>query len=301
MKKLNYEYRLGMRAVKTALAVIIGLYFSILLHLNTPVFTTIACITSMKPSMSESLEDMKRRAFTAIFGVIFGYLLSLIPASDFIKPLIAGAGILIVIYILILFNMKDMTTLSCIVFIASFVIKTDASLYAMNRVIGTFLGIVIGVGINYAISSPNVEENFFLSARQTYDHMQETIRNLLLKGQPNFDTFQNSYAQTKNFYKLLCSEVETPFHHDINLQVPHHIIELLEDISVRMSIIRKMKSRHLSDSTKEKLSRRFLYTDLFSQDPYNKIDDVYNYHIEYLLKYVDELYEFLQVKPWTTI
>lgn len=301
MKKLNLNYRLGMRAFKTALAVVVGLYASILLHLNTPVFTTIACITSMKPSLSESFEDMKRRAFTSIFGVIFGYALSLIPTSAWLKPLIAGMGILIVIYLLILFNMKDMTTLSCIVFIASYVIKTDASIYAVNRVIGTFLGIVIGVGINYAISSPNVEENFYLCARKTCDTIQQTMRALFLESKMDLTEFQDSYTQTKSFYNLLISEVETPFHHNINLQDPKHVMELLEDISVRLSILCKMDHRHLSSLTQEELSKELHYTYLIADEEQDKIDNVYNYHIEYLLKYLDQLRELLKVKPWTTI
>ena len=74
--KIDYKYRIGMRAIKTALAVLIGLYISYLLNLNSPIFVSIAAVSSMKPSMSESLDDMKKRLFTAVIGVIIGYLAS---------------------------------------------------------------------------------------------------------------------------------------------------------------------------------------------------------------------------------
>ena len=149
--KLDYKYRIGMRAFKTALAVVIGLYLSYLLNLDSPIFVSIAAVSSMKPSMSESLQDTKKRAFTCVFGVILGYLSSIISVPEFVEPLIAGLGILITIYILVVFKMKDMTQLSCIVFVASFSSNSDKFYYATNRIIGTFVGIIVGVLVNYFI------------------------------------------------------------------------------------------------------------------------------------------------------
>lgn len=299
--KLNLNYRIGMRAFKTSLAVIIGLYLSNILHLNTPVFTTIACITSMKPSMSEAFADIKRRAFTSVFGVILGYVLGLIPATPMVEPLIAGFGILIVIWILIVFNMKNMTTLSCIVFVASFASVTDATTYALNRVVGTFLGIAVGVLINFMISSPNVEENFMRAATKTYKTGLSTLREIVVHQGTDLEAFNKSYSETMGFYQLLVTEVEAPLHHDIDLKNSKRIIQLLDHISVRLALISTMKNTHLEPFHIEDLSRRFQLSLFEDGTNLNKVDDVFNYHIKYLLNYFDELREILKVNQWTNI
>lgn len=159
--KIDYKYRIGMRTLKTALAVVIGLYISYLLDLDSAIFVSIAAVSTMKPSMSESLEDFKKRLFTCVFGVMVGYFFSKISVVEYLEPLIAGLGILLTIYILVVVKMKDMTQLSCIVFVASFCSNSDKFYYATNRIIGTVIGIIVGVLVNYFISSPNVWEDFY--------------------------------------------------------------------------------------------------------------------------------------------
>lgn len=154
--KFDYKYRIGMRAIKTALAVVIGLFISDFFKLNSQIFVAIAAVSSMKPSMSESLDDMKKRLFTAVIGVIIGYLASKISLPLLLEPLIAGLGVLIIIYILAILKMRDMTQLSCIVFVASFCSDSDKVVYAFNRILGTVIGVLVGVLVNYYISSPNI-------------------------------------------------------------------------------------------------------------------------------------------------
>lgn len=293
-KNINFKYKLGMRAVKTALAVMISLYLSYIFKLYTPVFTTIAAITSMKASIAESLTDTKKRMFTSVFGVILGYLMSLINTPKYIEPIIAAFGILIVIYLLIVVDMKDMSLLSCIVFVASYTSSTNKLLYAFNRVIGTFIGIIVGVLINYLIYSPNVIENFTNSAKIAYRCAYKSLREIIVYKNSGLDEFNKAYDDVISFYDILVSEVKTPFHHDMDISREEDIMECLDDISVRLSVINKMDRNNLLPEIKDELSTRFKYSDIYTKASYDAIDEVYNYHVEYILRYIDKLKILLQ-------
>ena len=291
--KIDYKYRIGMRAIKTALAVIIGLYISYLFNLNSPIFVSIAAVSSMKPSMSESLSDMKKRLFTCIFGVILGYLSSIISVPDFVEPLIAGVGILITIYILSVVKMRDMAQLSCIVFVASFCSNSDKAFYAVNRILGTILGVLVGVLVNYFISSPNIWDDFILVSKKCYQSANRVLREIIYDKRANLSDFNSNLSSANTLYKLLENEVKTPFHHDHTIEKETKIVSLLESISVRLEVINNMNANYLSDKVSAEVKSRY---DLDEPTSHNltEVDSVYNYHIEYILRYMDELKELVE-------
>lgn len=289
--KLDYKYRIGMRAFKTALAVVIGLYLSYLLNLDSPIFVSIAAVSSMKPSMSESLQDTKKRAFTCVFGVILGYLSSIISVPEFVEPLIAGLGILITIYILVVFKMKDMTQLSCIVFVASFSSNSDKFYYATNRIIGTFIGIIVGVLVNYFISSPNIWEDFINASKKCYSSANKALRELIYDKKTDLSEFNSDFSHASKLYKLLEKEATTPFQYKYNkVSREKRIINLIESIAVRLEVVNNMKADHFSKSVSQEALKRYELDEEYFDD-LSVEDRVYNYHIEYILKYMDQLKE----------
>lgn len=290
--KINYNYRIGMRAIKTALAVVIGLYVSQLLNLNSPIFVSIAAVSTMKPSLSESLTDTKKRLFTCVFGVLLGYLSSKLSLPYIFEPLIAGLCIILTIYILVVLDMKEMTQLSCIVFVASFAAESKL-VYAINRILGTFVGIVVGVLVNYFISSPNVYKDFFESIKKTYRCANRTLRALIVNEESDLSEFNADYKNSITLYNLLKKEVKTPFHHDISIAMEKKMMSLLDSISVRLEVITNMKSEKLNPKVVDELQKRYNLDRESNINDLSEIDLVNNYHIESILKYLDELKELI--------
>ncbi|MBU5668554.1 FUSC family protein [Peptoniphilus sp. MSJ-1] len=298
-KRFNYKYRIGMRAIKTALAVVVGLYISELLNLDSPIFVSIAAVSSMKPSISESLQDTRKRLFTSVFGVILGYLSSKISVPLFVEPLIAGIGILITIYILSVVKMRDMTQLSCIVFVASFCSDSDKAVYAFNRVIGTFIGILVAVLVNYLVSSPDIWNDFLAASKKAYINANRALKSILVDESDGLAEFNENLESCNTLYKLLLEEVKTPFHHEHSLVKEKEIMSLLESISVRLEVVNNMSAKILKNEIIEEIEDRYgnedaeeiedrFYLDNGFRTP-TEVDSVYNYHIKYILKYLDEL------------
>lgn len=292
--KIDYKYRIGMRTLKTALAVVIGLYISYLLDLDSAIFVSIAAVSTMKPSMSESLEDFKKRLFTCVFGVMVGYFFSKISVVEYLEPLIAGLGILLTIYILVVVKMKDMTQLSCIVFVASFCSNSDKFYYATNRIIGTVIGIIVGVLVNYFISSPNVWEDFILAARSCYRSSNLVLKQILSGEKVDLSEFNRELASATKLYKLLEKEADTPFQYRYKkISREKRIISLIESISVRLEVVENMNADHFSFEVSQEALKRYDLEEEYSSD-LDVEDRVYNYHIEYILKYMDQLKEEIE-------
>ena len=292
--KIDYKYRIGMRTLKTALAVVIGLYISYLLDLDSAIFVSIAAVSTMTPSMSESLEDFKKRLFTCVFGVMVGYFFSKISVVEYLEPLIAGLGILLTIYILVVVKMKDMTQLSCIVFVASFCSNSDKFYYATNRIIGTVIGIIVGVLVNYFISSPNVWEDFILAARSCYRSSNLVLKQILSGEKVDLSKFNRELASATKLYKLLEKEADTPFQYRYKkISREKRIMSLIESISVRLEVVENMNADHFSFEVSQEALKRYDLEEEYSSD-LDVEDRVYNYHIEYILKYMDQLKEEIE-------
>lgn len=292
--KIDYKYRIGMRTLKTSLAVVIGLYISYLLDLDSAIFVSIAAVSTMKPSMSESLEDFKKRLFTCVFGVMVGYFFSKISVVEYLEPLIAGLGILLTIYILVVVKMKDMTQLSCIVFVASFCSNSDKFYYATNRIIGTVIGIIVGVLVNYFISSPNVWEDFILAARSCYRSSNLVLKQILSGEKVDLSEFNRELASATKLYKLLEKEADTPFQYRYKkISREKRIMSLIESISVRLEVVENMNADHFSFEVSQEALKRYDLEEEYSSD-LDVEDRVYDYHIEYILKYMDQLKEEIE-------
>ncbi|MDU1582847.1 MAG: FUSC family protein, partial [Peptoniphilus harei] len=268
-------------------------FISDFFKLNSQIFVAIAAVSSMKPSMSESLDDMKKRLFTAVIGVIIGYLASKISLPLLLEPLIAGLGVLIIIYILAILKMRDMTQLSCIVFVASFCSDSDKVVYAFNRILGTVIGVLVGVLVNYYISSPNIWEDFISVSIKSYNSANRVLREIIYDKRANLNDFNENLANANTLYKLLEKEVKTPFHHGHSLDKETTILFLLESISVRLAIINNMNANYLSEKVSNEANKRYELDEPFSKN-LNEVEAVYNYHIEYIFKYMDELKELVE-------
>ncbi|EFI41790.1 hypothetical protein HMPREF0629_00416 [Peptoniphilus sp. oral taxon 386 str. F0131] len=283
ISNINFKKKIGMRTIKTALAVVIGLYLSMLLNLNTPIFTSIATISTMKSSFSESFIDVKKRLFTSIFGVILGSILGMFKTHQLLNPIIAGLGIIIIIYILQATNVKDMTVLSCVVFMASF-ISDSKLIYGFDRVLGTFLGVVISVSINYLIATPNVYEHFINNSRDTLKKSKNFMLQLIMNEEHSISEFEESFANTKKSYELLISELDTPIHARFDFYKAERIMELFTDFNNRFQLLNSIDSRPDMTSDNCNLIEDIFFIKLLENGKLKgDLNTIYNYHLHKIL------------------
>lgn len=289
-KNINLKRPIGMRTIKTALAVTISLYISQMLNLGAPIFTAIASISTMKASISESFNDVSRRLFTAVFGVVLGYLFSLIPLGEEFLPLLAGIGIIIIIYMLQVLNLKRMIILSCIVFVASLCAESNKLVYGINRIIGTFVGIAVSVPINYLISAPNLSQNYLKQAKSLTELSKMFLLELITKSDHKITDFEIEYNKLNEIYKTIISEKSMPVHGELLPVTTEKIMKLFDDISFRFHILNSIKERPHVEKESQEMVESMLRLNIFTEGQLEgDLNSVYNFHIKKIISNLNEL------------
>lgn len=81
----NWKPKIGLRTLKTSLAVGISMLTVDLLNLHSPLFAGIGAISSMQSSVSESLKSGKNRMLGTIVGAVVGIIFSALLPHNYIS------------------------------------------------------------------------------------------------------------------------------------------------------------------------------------------------------------------------
>lgn len=145
----------GMRIIKTAIAVIISAVVMEYIFGHTPFFACIGAVASMERTMRRSFEAAIIRNLGTVVGGIVGMIFSFITDNVAIQ----GLGVIPVIYIINLLKKHPSVVPGCIVFFAV-VYLNDANtgwVYGIRRITETFIGSMIGLAVNNLIKNPREE------------------------------------------------------------------------------------------------------------------------------------------------
>lgn len=147
MKKA-FRIQIGLRTIKTAVAVIISML--IVDHLGTTssklIFAMLGAMAAVQPNFKSSLES----CLTQIVGVLFGALVGVFLLFIKLPPLVAaGIGIILVITLYNSFRITYSPGLPC--FIVVMICTTpdvQPMVYALGRIWDTAIGLAVGMAIN---------------------------------------------------------------------------------------------------------------------------------------------------------
>ncbi|ABR50839.1 conserved hypothetical protein [Alkaliphilus metalliredigens QYMF] len=146
---------IGLRTLKTGLAVTLTLFVYYLLGMDDPFFAAVAAIIVMQPTVSDSWKMGFNRMLGTLIGAMIGLAFVLIAPGN---PIVAGVGIIVLIMIMNKLNWKASTSIATIGFIAIFLNTEGGHIaYTLHRLFDTFVGISIGVVVNYFIYPPTYD------------------------------------------------------------------------------------------------------------------------------------------------
>ena len=149
MRFLKYKrFRIGLRTIKTAVAVSIAMLIVTAYGATTSklIFAMLGAMAAMEPTFKESLESCLTQIVGMIFGMLAGVLLLNLPLNSL---LVAGIGIIFVITFYNLFQIRFSTGLPCLMVV---IICTTPDImpftYGLGRLWDTAIGLGIGMIIN---------------------------------------------------------------------------------------------------------------------------------------------------------
>ncbi len=154
------RYRLGLRALKSAIAVFLCLLIGMLLKRSELLLASIAALICMQPTYDETYKmGLYRLIGTSIGGAVglcVLLIVKLLPCKEYINYIsliLAPFCVLTVIYICNVINHKSSIVIGCIVTLSVIVQWSDStysntSMYVINRVLDTSMGVVIAMLVN---------------------------------------------------------------------------------------------------------------------------------------------------------
>lgn len=147
---------IGMRIVKTSLAVMLCLALGRLLGWPAPVYACIAATMTLRETVGDSVKYSVTRSLATLFGGVIGMLilgLNVTTLNPWIQIPVIGLAVMLTIYFTVLVKRPDTTGLAVIVLLIIVLDHADDKyIYALRRIIETILGIVVAVGINRFIN-----------------------------------------------------------------------------------------------------------------------------------------------------
>ncbi len=154
--QLNKNYKIGLRAIKTAIAVYLCALIAMFFNHEDIFAACIAAVICMEQTFELTVQSGINRFIGTIIGGIVGYtaleLAYIVPHYDWLRIIILPVCIIIVVYICNIIDKKQSVQIGCVVVIiilARLGDKTDSTLnYVLQRVLDTFLGILIATAVN---------------------------------------------------------------------------------------------------------------------------------------------------------
>ena len=172
---------IGLRTVKTGLAVALALFFADLRGSTSLIFAAIGAISAMSRTVGDAFETCRTQLTGILLGAGFGALfVSLF--SEF-RYLGIGLGLMMLILLCVRLRLQFAVPLSCIVFVSICVSPAgDAFQYGFNRLLDTTIGLATALVINVAIKPYNNSRRIADLLRQFHQSVPDFVSERVLHG-----------------------------------------------------------------------------------------------------------------------
>ena len=289
--------KVGMRTVKTIIAVVLTLEISKALNMNSPILAGIAAIMTVEASVSKSFKTAKFRMYGTVLGGVIALLITFLAPTNSITIAI---GLFIILYIANLLEWKSAVRMGMIVFLVVIVGYDeggDRFSYAFNRTIDTFLGVLVGTTINYFIRPPKVEVKIDGIIDEMIDEVRKYIDVLVWYNlKPSLGELKDDLIYIEENYKVLKRDLKLKVYVDDTLSEYNEIFINFQNIQSHLRVIKLLKKRlYIKEENKVLLEDMFQKkVPEVEKKELEDLDIIYNYHLEKILcdlKIIEDIYE----------
>lgn len=152
---MGFHIKLGMRTIKTLIAVAICIISLSFFGVEDPFFACIATIFVIQGDKDGSVKNAKNRVWGTVFGSIMSNIvlvcLNFLPYNAYVQTLATCLSIFLLIQVALYFNKPAAIFPGCIVICAILCTTTNINIplwYGLKRTIYTMYGAIIGLLVN---------------------------------------------------------------------------------------------------------------------------------------------------------
>lgn len=290
---------IGMRTLKTSLAIFIALIVSDVFKLQYPFFTVIAIIVVMQNTINETYQMGINRILGTALGGLAGILYIGFIASEYwiLDRILIGVITLFIILILIKLKATKAISISLIVFLSICIndIKQGAVFYAFLRILDTMVGIVIALVINAFVAPPDHAKKFVDLLKQILsDEKSIFINKLNHNGEVDLNVLSKSLEAAHETLKKYRHDSKWVPYNEEGLtrkeELLQSIFHSLSEIYHHLVIIEDLNLRgNLSEETLSRLSSfdASTYQEIYEEYFEEEMKVIYNYHVYKILDHFE--------------
>ncbi|RUT47642.1 FUSC family protein [Paenibacillus anaericanus] len=232
---------IGMRNIKTAIAIFVCLIISELLHLEYPFYAAIATIISMENSVTNSFTVGKNRMMGTFVGAGIGLIFAIIDPQN---AFYCAIGIVLVIYICNLLKWNKSISIASIVFLAIMLnlqVGGSPLLYGLNRIFDTLIGVSVAVVVNYLIFPPKHEYNLHIARKTVMRRLAETAEEVVNFGvNDDLKPLKKDIADLEKYLELCKLEFHLKKDLSQTMELIEEEVEICKNIYSHMRMIQRL-------------------------------------------------------------
>lgn len=151
MLRKNLRFHIGLRTIKTAVAVILAMMIVDAYGATTSklIFAMLGAMAAVQPTFQESVESCLTQVIGVLFGAVTGLLLLMLPIPSLVM---AGIGIVLVITLYNTLRIRFSPSLPCLIVV---ILCTTPNIqpiaYALGRIWDSTIGLAVGMVINMLV------------------------------------------------------------------------------------------------------------------------------------------------------
>ncbi len=281
---------IGMRSLKTGLAVLICLMLYTILPLDQPTLAVLVAVMAIQNNIVDSVTFSKNRLIGTILGTIIGIVYIQVAGDSLI---FVAIGVIVLITLLNKLNQSRNIVIALVLFIniITGVVTGNPIMYGLYRFANTLVGITVGFLINYLIKPPNQISNIKTNVIETVDEIEHVVEELVFTDKEiDLSTFKkelvaiedslNIYNEDKKYLVAVMDKIQ-------------YVERSVRTYSVLYSHVRIIKDkRAILDERNIEQAKVLFDKDYIPQESVDTDEAyglIYNYHINEILKRVTKI------------
>lgn len=168
---------IGMRTLKTGLAVMMTLVISNIGMIVNPIYAAIGTVLAMQQTVKGSFLIGKNRLLGTLIGGVIAYLIALIYTGNTGGIILTSLGVIVTICVCNSLKLNDSISIALTVLLSILIgiNENDPLTYSAIRIWDTSIGVLIGIIINYFIAQPDYQKVMNEKIQSFYLILEELV------------------------------------------------------------------------------------------------------------------------------
>ena len=286
---------IGMRSLKTGLAVFICFAIYSYIPLTEPTLAVLVAVMAIQNTIDDSVTFSKNRLIGTLLGTVIGIIYTQIAGDSLV---LVAIGVIVLITLLNKLNQSKNIVIALVLFvnIITGVVSGNPIIYGLYRFANTLVGITVGFLINYFIKPPNQIKNLKMNAIEIVDEIEAVIKELIFTDDKidlkvfkeelqGIEASLDIYNQDKKYHVATMDKIKYVEKSFINYTKLYGHILIVKDRRATLDEYNVEKVKALFN--KDYICRNYAAGDW--ETPEDEYHVIYNYHIKEIMNKLEKI------------